>query len=395
MKNIFFIRPTEPNRGDIISRYGLLKLASLNQNKGQIIILSNRNADEIPCSAKFVRPGPLKDLFPGFKQLRSYSRGDIVCWAVGHDLQDDSSLLKLPFLAVKFFIFRLFGMKIRIISQGAGPINTIWGRFFIKVIMALLESASFRDTESTNLITALAPKYKNKYSTVVDSALFATDAHKEKAKSKEGALVLGLNLRRWFHFDGHWMPYEYRVRLGLVKEVPGERKMESVMDNMAVFLDKIVQSYDIKIRMIPMYPPGIEEWEDDLKLLQHTMERMKCFKSVEISEKDMKPQQLIEYFSELDLMIGMRLHSTIIATSMGIPSIHLAYSPKGYSYFRTIGEEEYCYPVERLAEIEEPEELLALFDKLKTNRLAISERLLAKTEKLRGTYREQITGSIL
>jgi polysaccharide pyruvyl transferase WcaK-like protein len=300
----------------------------------------------------------------------------------------------LPFLAIKFLFFKVFGLKVKIIAQGAGPVDTAWGKFFTRFIMKLVDSASFRDHESLQLISNIAPCNIEKYSMVVDGALYVEQGQMKKERQEGETLLLGLNLRRWFHFDGNWLPFEYRVRLGLLKEIPGTNKMKFIVERMSTFLDKIMENGDVKVRMVPMYPPNIETWEDDLDLLRQVRARMKHPEFIEIMDEDLTPEELIKCFSEMDMMIGMRLHSTIIPTALGIPSIHLAYSPKGYSYFRAIGQEEYCFPIERLVEGKGWEELSALFDELMCNRKMVSKKLLGRINMLKRESAEHLSDSI-
>jgi polysaccharide pyruvyl transferase WcaK-like protein len=380
---IFLIRPTEPNRGDLISRYGLLKRMAGRPAVPRCVVLSERDPAELPVPARVVRPGPLKDLIPRWRQIRLYRRGDEVWWACGHDLQDDSSALKLPFLLVKFLFFRLFGLRVRMIAQGAGPLETPFGRWCTARILALVDSASFRDPESLALVGGIAPRSAPRLRQTVDCALFAADRKAAPGGKPAGRPpLLGLNLRRWYHFDGHWLPFEYRTRLGLIRKIPGGEKMERFLTAMARFLDEQIEARDIRIRMIPMYPRNVEPWEDDVTLLKDLQNRMAHGVRAEVVEGDLSPERLLTVFGDLDAMIGVRLHSTIIATMLGVPSLHLAYSPKGHAYFRMIGQERFCLPLDRLSTPEGWEGLAASLDDLLQNRERIGARLRDRIEAL-------------
>lgn len=373
---IFLIRPTEPNRGDMMSRYGLLKkIASCRHAPENIIVLSSRSPAELPGPFKVVRPGLLKDLIPRWEQVRLYAKGDEAWWACGHDFQDDSSLLKLPFLIIKFVFLKIMGLRVKIIAQGAGPVSSPFGRWCIRTIMNLVHSASFRDAESLSLVQSIASHYNAKLKLTVDSALYAVSEPLSRPAAKKDSFLLGVNLRRWFHFDRHWMPYEYRVKLGLIKTPPGSDKMNLILDGMAHFLDDKIEQYGIDIRLIPMYPPHVEPWEDDLELSKELKKRMGYREKVEIVANDLSPKELLSVFSGLDAMIGVRLHSTIISTMLGIPSIHLCYSPKGHSFFKRIGQGKYCIPLNRLLDRAEWNNLNLLYESLIKNRTVINEEL--------------------
>ncbi len=381
LKRLFILRPVEPNRGDVLSRFGLLRyIESHLKGKYELVVLSSRPADELPGECIVVKPGPLKDLIPSAEQRRLYRKGDILLWSCGHDMNDDSSALKLPFLLVKFLYFRLVGLKIHIVAQGAGPLTTKPGMWCVKLLIKLSESASFRDEESLQLIRTLTGKQEAKKTYLTaDTALLSAETKPLKAKQNSEPFVLGINLRRWFHFDGHWMPYEYRVRSGLLKEVPGTEKMNCVLDTFVSFIDEFLEKNDAIIRFIPMYPPGVEPWEDDLVLMERVKERLKQKDKAESVSEDLSCCDLLKVFGELDGMIGVRLHSTIAATVMGVPAIHIGYSPKGLSYFKRMGKEDFCLPIESCLKPEGKERLLFLANRLIQKRdqlsAAVSEKV--------------------
>jgi len=72
--------------------------------------------------------------------------------------------------------------------------------------------------------------------------------------------------------------------------------------------------------------------------------------------------ELCREFSALDLMIGMRLHSTLLALRAGVPAIHLAYTLKGHDIYADLGLVDWVVPVEEL--FEGPQELVALASRI-------------------------------
>ena len=345
-RRILLLRPIEPNYGDMLSRYGLMRRIAACARP--FVVLSDRPASELPAEATVVRPGPFKDLLPERTQRKLHSCHAEVWWACGHDLQDDSSALKLPFMAVKFMYFRSRGMKVRIVAQGAGPIRTAWGRLCTRAVMRLVHTASFRDPESLALITAIAPGSRQKYGLTIDQALYAPEPGSDARP--EGQLVIGVNLRRWFHLTGHWLPYEYRARLGLMKTAPGQERRDILLKRLSTALDAVAGRHGARMVFLPMYPNNREPWEDDLALLKELKSRMSAAPQVEIIDADLGPRELLQIIGRLDVMLGVRLHSTIAATLMGKPALHLGYSPKGLSYFKLIGFQDNCLPIESLLE---------------------------------------------
>ena len=49
-------------------------------------------------------------------------------------------------------------------------------------------------------------------------------------------------------------------------------------------------------------------------------------------------------------MIGMRLHSTLLALRAGVPAIHLAYTLKGHDIYSDLGLSDWVVPIEGILE---------------------------------------------
>ena len=59
-------------------------------------------------------------------------------------------------------------------------------------------------------------------------------------------------------------------------------------------------------------------------------------------------EQAVNAIHEADLMIGMRLHASIVATSLGIPTVAIGYMPKVRDYMEEIGEGDLCVEVDEV-----------------------------------------------
>lgn len=367
-----FPRFIKGNRGDIISRLGFLEEIVKFFPADSIAVAAD---NDIPEGINMFKVGILKDLMPAFSQIKYCRPGNAVIWACGHDLTDEASALLIPHMMLKFIFYRLCGMDVQIAAQGAGPVKTALGKLCVKIIMCLIKSASFRDAESLALIERIAPEYKDKCSLTADTALLAVNNHLERKKTKR---IIGVNLRRWHHFARRSIiPYEFKARLGLGK-IRGAEMMKDFTKGMAVFLDRIINEFDFDIRFLPMYGPSLEPWEDDGVLCEDTLSRMENSGRCKICNGEYAPVEFINLFSDLYLMLGVRLHSTIIAAAQGVPSIHFGYSPKGFSFFKRIDSEKYCIPLESLTVAKDWDGLFEVFSELIQNRDSESGKLEKK-----------------
>lgn len=83
--------------------------------------------------------------------------------------------------------------------------------------------------------------------------------------------------------------------------------------------------------------------DDDREACREIAARMRGGDRMEIVETDdPTTDAVLAHLCRTDLQIGMRLHATIMATSLGIPSIAVAYLPKVRGFLASIGQEAFC-----------------------------------------------------
>src|SRR5258708_2661505 len=108
MARFVFPRVTKGNRGDIASRWGLLRGL---QKAGvtDALIYYNRIEDVPSQALASFRYFPLREMQRTLARDKRTFGVDTVLWAVGLDLQDDSSLIKLILLWGRFWLYRRAG----------------------------------------------------------------------------------------------------------------------------------------------------------------------------------------------------------------------------------------------------------------------------------------------
>lgn len=89
-------------------------------------------------------------------------------------------------------------------------------------------------------------------------------------------------------------------------------------------------------------------------------------------------EDLLRVYGQLDMHIGGMLHSCILASSVGTPSIGLAYDIKHAGFFDLIGFPDHCVPAQPF----NSEKLIALTRHILLNRAQISEAVLRRKNEL-------------
>ena len=338
------------NRGDIASRYAILaELESAGVPVGAVFA---SRPEHVPSADRtHILPyGPIYNLWPGAAGLKAVRNADMVLWTGGLDLQDDSSLLKLVHMWLVFATYRLLGLDIILVMQGAGPIDTRAGRWLSRRVLALVRLALVRDKESFDLLSSLANPDKLRLSA---DGIFLSGFDEaptpqstsliEKLTAGARGPVIGLNVRLWFHFANSIVPYQfardaYRTR--------SETHMSILIDQLAHVVATLRKEHDARIVLLSMYEPGVEPWEDDIQFLERLKERFAGDEEVRLLVEDIPITAFSALLGRFNLMIGMRLHSALIALRMGTPAIHIAYTRKGHAIYSGLGLSDWLVPVE-------------------------------------------------
>jgi len=321
------------NRGDLLSRYGILsELYGLGIH--DITVFCLKEEDIYPLKFKTVRYGYIYNLIPSYRGLKAFINSDAVLWTGGLDLQDDSSLLKLLHMLVVFITYRILGLKIYVLMQGAGPLTTRLGKMLARLILDRIDIFIARDSATLKLLQLL-----NGRACLVlgcdgmflgDLSGVSLDPEEkcciEGLTSRNGAQpLIGFNLRQWFHFASSILPFQYAKRKYKDRS---QKKMAEFVQKTIFFLKELRRRSDAKILLISMYEPGIEPWEDDMRYLQKVKAGLAEDDNVDVVDRPLPIQAFCRLMAKLDLMVGTRLHSTLAAIRFGVPAINLSYTSK-------------------------------------------------------------------
>ncbi|MBV9305091.1 MAG: polysaccharide pyruvyl transferase family protein [Acidobacteriaceae bacterium] len=340
------------NRGDIASRYGILNTL---QRGGAVVsaVFACRVAHLPQALQRSVLPyGPMYNIWPRRQGIQALRRASAVIWTGGLDLQDDSSLLKLVHTLLVFASYRLLGLRILVALQGAGPLTTPLGRWLAARILRLTNLVLVRDRGSHDLLRNMLPDGRLRLAS--DGIFlpgfpergdpFELPSGIEALCAAEGRPVIGLNIRLWFHFANTVIPY--RFRRGRFRK-RAQARMEVFLSAITTIVTELRRRKNARIVLVSMYEPGVESWEDDAPLLQQIKDRFAEDSEVVLLTDDLPVLDLCALIARFDLMIGTRLHSTLIALRGGVPAIHLAYTLKGHDIYADLGLSDWAFGIDQ------------------------------------------------
>ena len=377
-------RTIRANRGDLASRWALLR--ALSQIGIDNFVVFAQFSEDIPKDIKeFISYGWLRNALPTLRGWKALLKSDVVLWGCGLDLQDDSSLMKMLYLLILFRAYRFIGLEIWCVFQGAGPIETNIGYFLARQVVKQVKVFVARDPKTLSIVRALGEE-TNCY--LGHDAIFLPDLESDLSQlnsvEKEHfdnlfsvtAPTIGFNIRQWFHFSSSFLPYQFAKRKYVYQS---QKKMQEILDAANKTVQYLRSEHKARVLLLSAYQPGREPWEDDLQWLQLVKKNFEDDPEVVLVNQTLSMPAYYYLMSRLDLAIGMRLHTTLIALRFGVPSINLSYTIKGKSILEHLGLADYVMSLEEF--IVSPEKLQHNISALLRNPHEVRARVSKATHK--------------
>jgi colanic acid/amylovoran biosynthesis protein len=152
-----------------------------------------------------------------------------------------------------------------------------------------------------------------------DHALLLKDTHKPK-KSKRN-ITLGFTVRNWFKGSD-------------------QLKFEN---DYASAISKFAGEYDVNVQPILQVEAPDYEIEDDRPVTERVINELKREGAEVLHLKKVKGlESARKIYSSIDLLLGMRMHSNIIAATQGTPFLAISYEYKTEGIAEQLGMEKYC-----------------------------------------------------
>lgn len=284
----------------------------------------------------------------------------------GGSLLQDLKLYYLPALYAFLSLAQVKGKITVVYGIGAGPIDTKFGKLLSKKILNNTDLVTVRDSMSKTVLDNCG--VKNVIQTV-DPA-FGIDIPNKKEielaisnEKNSNQNVISATLYNWLH-DSDLFSNPTKSSLDL----------QSRRQCVANIYDRIINDYDVDFIFIPTVKNDFEGYLEINKLIS-TNERS----SVKEYRNDFL--HTFSLISMSDILVGMRLHSMILATIMGVPFVPVSYCGKVKSYLELLDMSDFYLDVENIVEPDFEDALFNNFEKIFSNKEYYSNLLLDKAEK--------------
>ncbi|MBU0686603.1 MAG: polysaccharide pyruvyl transferase CsaB [Candidatus Margulisbacteria bacterium] len=270
---------------------------------------------------------------------------DVFMLGGGGLLQDTTSLKSLLFYLYLLYYAKKRGKKVILFAQGIGPIKRFFGKIIAKHILKNIDLITIRDNLSyLELVKLKIKKVGNIFSAAdVTPMMFEAEGIPQKNHlHKSSYLQIGIAARQPF------------------------KKGKSLAATLAKTADTLIETLGAQITFLPMQPR-------DVGFIKKIRGKMNHPSRMVQNNLD----GFITKTKELDLILGVRLHSLIFASILNVPSVAIAYDQKVEAFAEFMG-----IPCHNLKSVS-AEKLIQDINSVLDNKTSITEKLQSRCEVLK------------
>ena len=262
---------------------------------------------------------------------REILSSDVVVLGGGSLLQD----LHVYYLPIFYSLLKyaqLHSKITMIYGIGAGPITTSFGKRLTEKVLNKVDIVTVRDQMSYDVLSSCNVK------DVVKTADPAFSVFSDLPENKYNINSHSTRSKNTFSVTAYNYLQDSDINRNNISK--SKESLISKRKSFALLCDDIVETYDAEILFVPTV-------QSDLEGYQQISEMMSSSSSI----ASYSPDYRVSYnaISSSKLLIGMRLHSQILATMAGIPIVPISYCGKVKSYLKEIQLEDYYLDVEKLS----------------------------------------------
>jgi polysaccharide pyruvyl transferase CsaB len=217
--------------------------------------------------------------------------------------------------------------KIALVAVGVENIRYKRSKKAVLEALSGVDMITVRDRHSKKILENLG--VEKDIEVVSDPAILLCQTRKGKRALKARPRVL-VCVRHWFDKGNY------------ISNVEKNRRM---LDTLSRAVDCLIQNYDADV---DFYPLRISSPDDDRIVANQIVKNMRFQARAKIHISVPDVDEFIRMMDRYSLVIGMRLHSIILAAASGIPTIGLNYMPKVAAFMESIQQEQYLIDLETI-----------------------------------------------
>ncbi len=255
-----------------------------------------------------------------FKILQEIWRTDLFISGGGGLFQDVTGRgFSVVYYGFLIFLAALLGKKVIIFGQGIGPVTGQINRRLLKWSTSKASLILVRDEDSKNLLVALGLK---KEINVMPDTVFA--------------LHNFYNIKPQEQKESDNKSIQKRVPASVGFAPAGSGK--GYLQEMAAALAEMVKIWHCQVVLLACFPSQDEQACLEVQRIL-VEERGIDLGKISLIKDLLPPPKALQIFEQLDLLLGVRLHSLILATITQTPFLAISYNPKIDAFLKTIAQQ--------------------------------------------------------
>lgn len=234
----------------------------------------------------------------------------------------------ITFYAEPAILGALCGRRVMLYAIGVGPLTSEHGRRTVRAACDAAQVITLRDEESARLVASLGVDPARLRVTADPAFARTVTAGAEESEGLIPALppgpglLVGVALRHW---DVGVASYFW------------EREL-------AAGLDAFLETHEARLLFVP-FQRLARAPENDTAVAERVRSLLRHPERATVLSGDEDPNALGAILGRCDLVVGMRLHATILAAVAGVPTVALSYDPKVELVMRQVGADPFVVPL--------------------------------------------------
>jgi colanic acid/amylovoran biosynthesis protein len=249
--------------------------------------------------------------------IEDYKSSNLIIFVGNGNIRSKKGLtqgLNLVMMLMLFQFAKIFKAKKIVSPISFGPFGYSWQEKMAAKVIGNLDLVAARENISFDILR------KNKVNNLISASDHALLTRIKKRKLRKKYPILGFTIREWLGKD-HQISFEEEIILGLQKFA--KKYNSQILPIIQVNAPEYGESDNLSIKRIVK---GLKDKK--VKVLQ-------VKKATDI-------KSALNIYSNIDLLLGMRMHSNILAATQGTPFVSIAYEHKSEGITKQLKMDEFC-----------------------------------------------------
>ncbi len=286
------------------------------------------------------------------ENIKAIYNADLFISGGGSLINDWNTLSLLVYLSRLIFA-TIFCKRSMIYAQGIGPLRNNISQNVSRWVLNRVNLITVRDEDSKELLYKMNVK-KPVY--VTSDPVFTLKPIKD-AKINEILEVEGID-------------YSKQLIIITIRPLLGKKCAVNFKETIASFIDYLIDK-KFQVAFIQFQP------NYDKDIINETIDLVRSKDKVKIIS-GYNPRETMSIIGKANMVIGMRLHSLIFASIMGIPIIGIIYDPKVKNFLKTIDQLNNSFYTQNI----ELSKLIEMFEELWTDKRKTGQNIKHRTLEL-------------